>query len=87
VVHLGLGGEAQDHLAPFRVGHHALHHALKDEELLHLLVPLAHQRVALAVVGHEQQRLELAPLRGAHALQQLVLAQLQANAVALRMRG
>ena len=85
-VHLALGREAQDHLAPLRIGHHALQHALEDEELLHLLVALAHQRVALAVVGHQQQRLELVPLGVAHALQHLVLPQLEAQAVALRMR-
>ena len=46
-----------------------------------------HQVVALSVVGHREQGLELAPLRGRHALQQLVPAQQQAHAVALRMRG
>ena len=86
-VHLGFGGEAQDHLAALGVAHHALHHALEDEELLHLLVALAHQRVALAVVGHQRQRLELRPLRLAHSLQQEVLPASAGDAVAFGMVG
>ena len=39
-----------------------------------------HQNIVL-------RRLELGPLRLAHALQQLVLAELQADAVTLRMGG
>ena len=88
-VHLGLGGEAQDHLAPLGVGDHALHHAVEDEELLHLLVALAHQRVALAVVGDRQQGLERLPTAPRlMPLQHVGSArELQAQAVALRVVG
>jgi hypothetical protein len=63
------------------------HHALEDEELLHFLIALAHQRIAFAVVGDREQRLELGPLRDAHPLEPLVLPQQQPEAVALWMRA
>jgi len=55
--------------------------------LHHLLVALARQAVALAVLPYRQERFERIPLLRPHVLQQQILAQLHAQGVALRMLG
>ena len=67
------------------VGDNPLEHPVQHEELLHLCVALAHEELALAVVGDVEQRLELVPVGSTHASEDRVLLELQADGVALRV--
>ena len=82
-IHVGFGRKAQDHLLALRIADDAFQDAVEDEELLHARAALPDERLALAVLGHFELRLEVLPGRHRHFAQHQVLLELQANRVAL----
>lgn len=85
-VHVGFGGEAQDHLLALRIADHALENAVENEDLFHGAVALMHQQIALAEISNLEPALQFCAGGRGHFVQDQVLPELQADGVVLRVR-